>query len=704
MPVVVSRVAEAVAAYKTRPSPQNSPTSQGLPVRGLGAQGPVTAVKTENVRQVAPVGRQAGHPVLMSQCGGGSAAVPPARPGPTLAAGALRSSWSTERLASPISTALYSPTANIDPSPLTMGSFFGSQPGLSPISTPEHSPLLSPQVQTRNLRPELPQAPSSPSLQCRCCRPVPPACVPTGGLGEHGGNSPSLQLGSAAEEVAQVEASCVPAALLQLLGREGLQAVFGGSSASAQGAKRLCCGGCNHVFMVELNGRLAKCIRSRSSGRQLSEVLEAEMLLHSAPGLPSDRYALFPKATFLCQDSTGNLCEILVFEYLESCQSIGELIRTFERTHPCGILQQGAACTEHRESCGRSPPGGLLGCRHVKALRSLVSQAARLCRRFQALHGRRHGDFKADNVLVDRQGLPRLADFLSPYCRSCDREEFLGSLQGTHPVIHELRRVFDSEWLKNVGTAPVTSEATLSNAWLVGELQQLLELSLEQPLFGPLPDLLRGLSGGWTPQSGISLGSPGGSMQLPPAPEAAMPFAAPQCLSAWFEPAPSSLRGGARSPAIADRETSVGAAAMVAAAMAATAAAGSSPQMPGTAEVNHALQAKEPDSMNIFGQPPSLLDMLGSSSPLSSASSPFSFPSSAPGTQAVSSLSPYSPLAAPDFGAFLRNGASPLNGASPVQTPQSGRGANFGLLPWPPVSPFFPMTMPSLTPPLFVEM
>merc|ERR1711879_905758 len=102
----------------------------------------------------------------------------------------------------------------------------------------------------------------------------------------------------------------------------------------------------------------------------------------------------------------------------------------YERTHAVGMLQNSSPCVAHRE----------LGvCEHVHWLSSLlVQQVPLLNRRFQAMHGRRHGDFKANNVLVERGGTPRLADFLSAFCRSCDRNEFLGSIPSMHPAVRDM--------------------------------------------------------------------------------------------------------------------------------------------------------------------------------------------------------------------------------------------------------------------------
>eukprot|EP00930_Biecheleria_cincta_P029032 TRINITY_DN20192_c0_g1_i1.p1 TRINITY_DN20192_c0_g1~~TRINITY_DN20192_c0_g1_i1.p1 ORF type:complete len:629 (-),score=108.39 TRINITY_DN20192_c0_g1_i1:244-2130(-) len=362
----------------------------------------------------------------------------------------------------------------------------------------------SPTTRSRNLT-------GSPGAQCQevaatciCCKPVQDSRE----VG-HGVAAPRmLKLAGYPEEVVHAEDNDLALTLQRVFGREGIQAIFG--CASTQGARRLKCVGFNHDFMVELGGKLAKCIRPHAgAGGRFSEVMEAERLRHSSPSLENDQHALFPKTAFLCQAPCAGqgefCCEILVFPFLEGCQSLGELVRSFERSHPCGVLRRGSACQEHL-----SDESGRTKCAHAHALHDLVRQAARLGRRFQALHGRRHGDFKADNLLLDRDGHLRLADFLSPFCITCDSEEFLKSLQSTHPSTQELQETFHTEWSQQACAAAIPD--IRRNSWLQEELRQLLAASQQQSLFGPMPDLLQG----------ISPLAPGGS------PAGTMP--------AWFEP------------------------------------------------------------------------------------------------------------------------------------------------------------------------
>lgn len=293
-------------------------------------------------------------------------------------------------------------------------------------------------------------------------------------------------------EVGCVSDSELASALQRVFGAEGLRALFG--RADAEGARRLNSGGLNHVFMVALAGRLAKCTRPRSM--HLSEAREAERLLREAPGLASDVHTVFPLAAFLCRErmpvaSGPQPCEVVVFEHLEGCRSLGDLLRMYERTHPVGALRGVAPCPQHRHSGA---------CEHIAQLRSLVAQqAARLNWRFQAMHGRRHGDFKADNVLLDRRGVLRLADFLSPFCTSCDKDEFLGSTDSVHPAINEMRGAFDCAWqaeaqraevLARVPGCLIAPEEAFHNVQLLEALERLTAARQSQSLFGPVPSLL----------------------------------------------------------------------------------------------------------------------------------------------------------------------------------------------------------------------
>lgn len=241
-----------------------------------------------------------------------------------------------------------------------------------------------------------------------------------------------------------------------------------------------------------------KCTRPRSA--HFSETQECERLRRDAPKLAVDAHAIFPLAVFQCREQTHTMgrmaCEVLVFEYLEGCRTVGDILRMFERTHPTGLLQSTASCHVHRG-------GGT--CEHVGQLRALVGQQAiRLNRRFQALHGRRHGDFKADNILLDRRGVPRLADFLSPFCRSCDREEFLSSTESQHPMVQEMRGTFSCAWhseaarVEKCGAPPaptcaVAPREAMCNAQLLEALERLNSMRQSQPLFGPMPSLLQNI-------------------------------------------------------------------------------------------------------------------------------------------------------------------------------------------------------------------
>ncbi|CAJ1431718.1 unnamed protein product [Effrenium voratum] len=284
-------------------------------------------------------------------------------------------------------------------------------------------------------------AASSPSRQmpepCTCClapeecrwESMPPLA-----------SAKTLGLAGDVEQVIRAPPGELATSLVNVFGSAGVKAIFG---RSAEGARRLQCSGFNHVFMIELGGKLAKCIRPHGgAGGNFSEVLEAQRLRKVFPTMPQDPQVLFPDKAFLCKDRTGLLvCEVLVFEYLSNCQSVADLWRSFERTHPCGVRRCAAACAEHR-----ADERDEVQCEHARALRALVRQAAQLARRFQETHGRRHGDLKADNVLVDRRGRLRVSDFLSPFCVACDREEFCSSIRSGHPLSQELQKAFEEEW------------------------------------------------------------------------------------------------------------------------------------------------------------------------------------------------------------------------------------------------------------------
>lgn len=283
--------------------------------------------------------------------------------------------------------------------------------------------------------------------------------------------------------------SSVAGVLRRAFREESLRKLFGHNS--IQDAILLNCGGMNHVFMVVVGKLLAKCTRPKSAA--FSECLEAERLRSSAQGFEKDPHAVFPRATFLCKEagkpSPEGRCEILLFDLLEGCVSLADLVRSFERSHQLGVLQSTAQCEMFRARGD---------CDHVALLRSLVvRQAVCLGRRFQALYGRRHGDFKADNVLLDSSGRARLADFLSPFCRSCDRDEFMTSLQTMHPTIQEMRSAFEQSWRQTPCEGadlwepcrPILNECLAGNLRLIEELGQMAQERKGKSIFGPMPSI-----------------------------------------------------------------------------------------------------------------------------------------------------------------------------------------------------------------------
>lgn len=317
----------------------------------------------------------------------------------------------------------------------------------------------------------------------------------------------TLSLKGHLQEVLEANEQNLPTALSNVFGEDGLSAIFGRSS--ADGAKRLRCGGFNHVFMIELGGKLAKCIRPHGgAGGDCSEVVESERLRHHFPSLCQDQQVLFPQAAFLCKGmaSTRYICEVMVFDFLPGCQSVADLCRDFERTHPCGVRRQAASCAEHR-----ALEEDKVNCEHFRALQALVRRAASLGRHFQQVHGRRHGDFKADNILVDQHGNLLLSDFLSPFCAACDRNEFQTSIQSGHPICQDLQQVFEEEW--QAPACQLSNEAAQRRqvAWLAGEMRKLSEVSSQQSIFGPLPDLLQSISAWSSPPK---MSAPQGALGL----------------------------------------------------------------------------------------------------------------------------------------------------------------------------------------------
>jgi len=345
--------------------------------------------------------------------------------------------------------------------------------------------------------------------QCVCC---PPSRVPA--LSSSALQADEvLPLYADPAEISRARDEEVDHALNRVFGAEGLRLLFGQQRIS--GARRLQRSGMNHVFMVTYADRLLKCVE-RKGCPETSEVRETHRLRREAPRLIEDSHAVFPLVARGCRRHHEHQhapdapqYEVLVFEYLEGAQSLGELIRIFERTHG-HMLKHRSPCTDYSQTGS---------CEHLHQLNSLiVTQAPFLSQRFQVRHGQRHGDFKADNILIDREGRPRLVDFLSPFCTACDREEFMTSICSTHPAITQMRDAACSRWQAsasmsvpsaNSGASPHWSSRAVtlpppsqsefvSNLRLIESLEKLMAISSSRTecLFGPVPSLLGKI--GWS--------------------------------------------------------------------------------------------------------------------------------------------------------------------------------------------------------------
>mmetsp|Transcript_28205 Transcript_28205/g.51904 ORF Transcript_28205/g.51904 Transcript_28205/m.51904 type:complete len:709 (+) Transcript_28205:92-2218(+) len=360
-----------------------------------------------------------------------------------------------------------------------------------------------------------PAAPVKDRSRCNCCPPLAEiACNRRDAWAQ-------VQTLSVLADPCEVSNTAVniETALLSVFGENGLESLFGCRDPS--GAKRIAQGGMNHLFMVAHNGLLAKCMKPPNTWA--SEAAEAGNLLAAHPKLAEDVHALAPIAAFVCQAAPGSGAaatmqtptasgseeasyEVLVFKYLDGCRPLDEVLQIFQRTHACGVLQSTAICVDFQRNGT---------CDHIPLLRHLlVSELPKLCRRFHALYGRRHGDFKVGNVMLERSGNLRLADFLSPFCRNCDLEEFLASTKCLHNVVMEMRDAFHEEWVsaekvtsgkgwQQSQQADYFSRSGLDqrdvdvNLKLLNALDELnaARVASGNSFFGPMPSLLDSIPG-----------------------------------------------------------------------------------------------------------------------------------------------------------------------------------------------------------------
>eukprot|EP00929_Paragymnodinium_shiwhaense_P015758 TRINITY_DN123863_c0_g1_i1.p1 TRINITY_DN123863_c0_g1~~TRINITY_DN123863_c0_g1_i1.p1 ORF type:complete len:651 (-),score=141.04 TRINITY_DN123863_c0_g1_i1:250-2202(-) len=363
---------------------------------------------------------------------------------------------------------------------------------------------------------------------CSCCRAV--AMPAAGSLRQQ--DVQALRVLADPAEIGRAAEADLDRALMRVFGPEGLQALFG--VRSTMGARRLRGGGLNHAFMVGHAGRLLKCVRPQTP--ICSEAAQAVKLRTQSPGLVVDVHAVFPLATFLCEQggqADQAPYELLVFPWLDGCRPVSDLVRMFEKSHQTGSLRATSSCEAYRAT-GR--------CEHIRQLEAILTrQAAFLNGRFQGLHGRRHGDYKANNLLLCRDGMLRVADFLTPFCTSCDREEFLSSSMSMHAIVKDFRAAAAHGWeryasaaVKHLGAVQASALGpadVAGNARLLAALESFTPaVDDDTPLLGPAP-ILR-------PNSSISLTLPIGSSAS----------TAPPSTVESFRSAPKLLRPGALSP------------------------------------------------------------------------------------------------------------------------------------------------------------
>lgn len=248
--------------------------------------------------------------------------------------------------------------------------------------------------------------------------------------------------------------------LLAAFGAEGLQILF--ERSDAHGIERVGEGGLNHALMVALGNRLIK-FTHVTPGR--SEACEAQRLLREIPEMASDPHIACPLGAYRCRMNGASFpCELTMYPFHAATKTVTDIILLFECTHPPEPMRRSSPCLEYRQGTS---------CKHMQQICSLVKQVAGINRLFQKRYGRRHGDFKANNVLVDSQGRLVLVDLLNDSLVTCDREEFTRSLGKAHPFVSELQQYFQQacEWWSSQPEPSFSSECC-DNELLDGRQQE----------------------------------------------------------------------------------------------------------------------------------------------------------------------------------------------------------------------------------------
>jgi len=179
--------------------------------------------------------------------------------------------------------------------------------------------------------------------------------------------------------------------------------------------------GLNHVFVARVRSWFVKVVQFESSAN--SEAQQMAYLIQNYPKLMEDTTLLFPSGW--CRVVAGSVSyDVLVYRYVDG-KNVRDLVFAYEQL-------------KDQELEKKLWP----------SMVSLFRSTAKILRRYQTSHGRKHGDAKADNFMVTVDGSILLCDHGVNVLARCDKSEFLRSLLTSDP---QLKMEFSSAFEENLG-------------------------------------------------------------------------------------------------------------------------------------------------------------------------------------------------------------------------------------------------------------
>eukprot|EP00927_Polykrikos_kofoidii_P050299 TRINITY_DN44209_c0_g1_i1.p1 TRINITY_DN44209_c0_g1~~TRINITY_DN44209_c0_g1_i1.p1 ORF type:complete len:374 (-),score=52.13 TRINITY_DN44209_c0_g1_i1:125-1246(-) len=322
---------------------------------------------------------------------------------------------------------------------------------------------------------------STSSVACRCCGPMPQAPV---GFHMAAQLLPELWLAEDPACMPTASAESVAARLHTALGHVNLHLLLGSDAWTAARAAESPTGNISLVFAT----KVLRVIPTDSCCGFRSEALDVAWLCQTHPSAIVDRHLSLPLAGAVLRRRTGTPYEALVHARPEGSVPLDDVFRAFAAAHSeaarrgvdDGFGTTACCCPEFRASGA---------CGHAQALRSLVLQAARLSRRFQARYGRRHGRFHADAILVRADGTLTVEGPAGHSRTSCDLDDFVYSLRAilSPECASQLTVAFSKAWGALMAMSPcivgdvpaALPEERRANAELLAALRSLAPSLLE---------------------------------------------------------------------------------------------------------------------------------------------------------------------------------------------------------------------------------